>query len=268
MGSRAGCGPSAWILWLSSVDGQHDGVGRRSTLEADDVARLSTTGGSLESLNYGPPSVGLKAVRFHSWPRRWPADPAASAIIFGGPVRGFRPSSPGGSCNVAAPTSRSPLRTRRSGMLDCKRLVAQQSFEACRGEALLHRHTRSWTCRSGCRLISKYLRRRRLSSISRRARNLLCAHCVLDEAISRWRSVGRNVKDIPVRMRQTVAWLSPKRIPTGRFMLGRYHRVCVDRLGRVYKALGQTAEAERSFIQLETVRDRASCLKQSPQRVA
>lgn len=117
------------------VDRQHDGVSRRIDIEADDVAQFIDELRIVGELELAP-AVGLQPVRLPDATHRTRADAGRGRHHVGGPVRRL---------------ARRVLQRQRHHTLGYfkperrnargPRLVAQQSFEAFRGEALLPSHT-------------------------------------------------------------------------------------------------------------------------------
>ena len=106
-------------------------MGRRVDIEGDDVTQLVDELRIVGQLEL-PPAVGLKAVRLPDAAYRAGADAGGLRHHVGGPVRPLAKRILQRQRHHAPGHFRTERRNARG-----PRLVAQQSFEACRGEALL-----------------------------------------------------------------------------------------------------------------------------------
>ena len=140
---QAGLGAVERLDLALLVDRQHDGVGRRVDIEADDVAQLVDELRIVGQLEL-PPAVGLQPVRLPDAAHRAGADAGGLRHHVGGPVRRLARRV----LQASAPPRARPLRARAA---ECARAAS------CRATALrsLPRRSapasatrRSWTCRS------------------------------------------------------------------------------------------------------------------------
>jgi len=113
------------------VDGQHDGVGRRIDIEADDIVQLVDELRIIGELEL-PPAVRLQPVRLPDAPDRAGADTGGLGHHVGCPVCGLAWRT----CQCQRHHALGNFGTER-GNARGARLVAQQPRKACLGEALL-----------------------------------------------------------------------------------------------------------------------------------
>jgi len=214
---QAGLGAVERLDLALLVDGQHDGVGRRIDIEADDVAQLVDELRVIGELEL-PPAVGLKAVRLPDAAHGAGADAGGFRHHVGGPVRGF---------------ARRILQRQRHHALghfgterrDARwpRLVAQQSFEACRGEALLP------APHAGLGLAGLPHDLDGTGAVDAQQDDLgapdvlLWRIAVFDESHQSLAIGRRNGEGYSCAHAPDSHALSPKRIPSRTLMLGRYH---------------------------------------------
>ncbi|AWM29807.1 hypothetical protein AOX55_00004371 (plasmid) [Sinorhizobium fredii CCBAU 25509] len=128
---QAGLGAVERLDLALLVDRQHDGMGRRVDVEADNVFELGDelrVVGELE----GPPAVGLETVRLPDAAHRAGADAHLGRHHVGSPVRRLARRVGKRKRHHLLADLRPERRNARGA-----RLVAQETLEAFRGEALL-----------------------------------------------------------------------------------------------------------------------------------
>ena len=128
---QAGLGTVERLDLALLVDRQHDGVGRRVDVEADDIAQLVNEQRVVGELEL-PPAVGLQAVRLPDATHCAGADADRGRHHIGGPVRGLAGRVGKRQGYDALSHFRAERRNARGS-----RLVTQQTFDAFRGEAFL-----------------------------------------------------------------------------------------------------------------------------------
>lgn len=128
---QAGLGAVERLDLALLVDRQHDGVGRRIDIEADDVAQLVDEFRIVGELEL-PPAVGREAMCLPDAPDRAGADAGRLRHHVGRPVRRFARRIGKRHCHHVRGDIGSERRNARR-----PRLVAQQPVAAFRGKALL-----------------------------------------------------------------------------------------------------------------------------------
>lgn len=128
---QAGLGAVERLDLALLIDRQHDGVSRQINIEADDVVQFVDELRIVGELELAP-AVGPQPVRLPDAAHRAGADAGRGRHHVGCPVRRLARRVLQGQCHHALGDFRSEWGNARGA-----RLVAQQSLEAFRGEALL-----------------------------------------------------------------------------------------------------------------------------------
>jgi len=218
---QAGLGPVQCLDLALFVDRQHDGVGRRIEVVADDVAQLVDELRIIGELELAP-SVGRETMRLPAAPDRTGADARLLRHYVGGPVGRLARRIGKRQCHDELADIGTERRNARR-----PRLVAQQPVTAFRGEALLPAPHAGLRLAGAAHDLDVPTPSADKSTISARHTCFCGALRSLVSAVRRARSAGETVNDIPVRMRKTRTRRSERESRTGLLMSGGNHYAAV-----------------------------------------